>query len=199
MIHKPKTRRGEETQEKILRAAEECFAAKGYFQTVIADITRGADIAPGTFYIYFEDKLSVFRYLMSELSRKLRSRLHVALEGCATRLEIEERGAREFFKFVAEHTGLFRIIWDAQFVDQDAFKAYYEGFATAYARRLGEARDAGSVRDMDLTALSYSLIGIVNFVALKYTVFDGGSVPESAIRAVVTLLSEGAIVDEGAE
>jgi len=195
MIHKPKTRRGEETQEKILRAAEDCFAEKGYFQTVISDITSRADIAPGTFYIYFEDKLTVFRHLMTELSHRLRSRIHVALADCETRLQVEEPGAREFFTFVSEHTGLFRIVWDAQFVDQDAFKAYYEEFAKAYARKLGEARDSGEVRDLDMTALSYSFIGIVNFVALKYAVFDGGEVPESAIRTVVSLLSTGAIIE----
>lgn len=193
MIYEPKTRRGVETQERILRAAEDCFAEKGYYQTVISDITGRADLAPGTFYIYFEDKLSVFRYLMTELSHRLKARIRTALEGCRTRLEIEERGAREFFGFVAEHKGLFRIVWDAQFVDKDAFKAYYEGFANAYARRLAEARDRGEVADVDLTALSYSLIGIVNFIALKYSVFDGGAVPESAVRTVVALLANGAI------
>ena len=193
MIYEPKTRRGAETQERILRAAEDCFAEKGYYQTVITDITGRADLAPGTFYIYFEDKLSVFRHLMTALSHKLKVRISVALESCSSRLEIEERGAREFFAFVAEHKGLFRIVWDAQFVDEEAFKAYYEGFATAYAKRLGEAQGRGEVADVDLTALSYSLIGIVNFIALKYSVFDGGAVPESAIQTVVALLSSGAI------
>ncbi len=194
MIHKPKTRRGVETQEKILKAAEDCFAEKGYFQTGISDITRRAEIAPGTFYIYFEDKLSVFRYLMRELGHRLRGRIHLALEGCDARVEIEERGIRAFFEYVSEHTGLFRIIWDAQFVDQEAFRAYYEGFATAYARRLGEARDAGQVRDLNMDALAYSLIGINNFIALKYLIFDGTEVPESAIRTAIALLSDGALI-----
>jgi AcrR family transcriptional regulator len=195
MMNTPKTRRGAETKEKILRAAEQSFSEKGFFQTVIADITGLANIAPGTFYIYFEDKISVFRFLMDDLGHRLRTRIHVALEGSSSRLEIEERGVREFFSFVAEHKGLFRIIWDAQFVDQAAFKAYYEGFASAYARRLGEAKDAGEVRDLDLQALSYSLIGINNFVALKYIIFDGGDVPESAIKTVVSLLSSGAFAE----
>jgi len=197
MIHEPKTRRGVETQEKILRAAEDCFARKGYFQTVISDITSGADIAPGTFYIYFEDKLSLYKHLMTDLGHRLRARIHVAASDCQTRLEIEERGIREFLAFASEHPGIFRIFWDAQFVDQDAFKEYYESFAEAYARRLAESRDLGEVRDVDLTALSYCLIGISNFVALKYTVFDSGDVPEAAIRAVVTLLEKGAFVEPG--
>lgn len=162
---------------------------------MITDICGRADIAPGTLYIYFKDKLSVFRYLMDDLSRRLRERLHSALTSSTTRLEAEELGVREFFKFVAEHQGLFRIIWDAQFVDKESFVAYYEGFATAYQRRLGEARDRGEVRDLDVTALSYSLIGIANFVALKYIIFEGGSVPESAIRTIMALLSQGAVLE----
>ena len=113
-----------------------------------------------------------------------------------SRLDIEERGMREFIGFAEDHRGIFKIFWDAQFVDQAAFKAYYEGFASAYARRLAESRDTGEVRNVDLTALAYSLIGIANFVALKYTVFESGDVPEEAIRAVVTLLSKGAFIEQ---
>ncbi len=199
MHYTPKTRRGEETKEKLLEAAERCFSEKGYFQTMISDITGLAETAPGTFYIYFEDKLSVFRYLMDDLSRRLRERVHAALERSSSRLDAEELGVREFFKFVAEHKGLYRIVWDAQFVDTEAFTAYYEGFAQAYQRRLGQAEAKGEVRELDLVALSYSLIGIANFVALKYVIFEDGDVPESAIKAVVTLLSQGAILSSAAE
>jgi AcrR family transcriptional regulator len=62
--HRPRTRRGRETRAAILRAAEEVIGAQGYAAAGIADITRAAGIAQGTFYIYFDSKEHVFRELV---------------------------------------------------------------------------------------------------------------------------------------
>lgn len=191
MTNTPKTRRGAETRQKILSAAEECFSDRGYFRTGISDIARAADIAPGTFYIYFDDKLSLYRELMLDLGDRLRARIRLGTQDCASRLEVEERGIREFFGFASEHRGFFRIFWEAQFVDPAAFKDYYENFAAAYSQKLAACRDSGQVDNVDLTVLSYGLIGMTNFVALKYTVFDSGSVPEEALETIMTLLGRG--------
>lgn len=55
-----------ERKNSILLSAEELFADKGYFSTSIADIINHANIARGTFYLYFQSKKDIFDTLLDE-------------------------------------------------------------------------------------------------------------------------------------
>ena len=52
-------RKKAETRARIVRSATDLFNLKGYQATSIEDITEAADIAPRTFYSYFEAKVDV--------------------------------------------------------------------------------------------------------------------------------------------
>ena len=86
-INQPKTTG--KTLERILKASEMLFGERGYYNTTISEITREADIALGTFYLYFKDKLSVFRFLVEELSESLRKEISEAIKDCKTRYDAE--------------------------------------------------------------------------------------------------------------
>ncbi|NJE13628.1 TetR/AcrR family transcriptional regulator [Thermococcus sp. LS2] len=45
-----------DTREKILKAARELFAEKGYDKTTVDEIVERAGVAKGTFYNYFKSK-----------------------------------------------------------------------------------------------------------------------------------------------
>ncbi len=63
----------EKTRQKLLDAAREAFAAKGYHDAKIEDIARAAKVGKGTFYLYFSDKRAVFVELVDSLFLRLRS------------------------------------------------------------------------------------------------------------------------------
>ena len=44
----------------LIAAARERFAARGYHDTTVDDITRAAGVAKGTFYLYFAEKREVY-------------------------------------------------------------------------------------------------------------------------------------------
>ncbi|MDR3590789.1 MAG: TetR/AcrR family transcriptional regulator [Negativicutes bacterium] len=191
-VNLPKTAKGQETLEKICRAAEQLFAEKGYYNTAVADITRAACVAPGTFYIYFEDKISVFRYLLENLGHTLRKEIEISASDCKTRYDQEYTGFKTFFDFVRNHRGLYKIIWEAQFVDNDLFRDYYEKFAERYVAKLQSAQAKGEVVDIDPKILAYSLIGISNFIGLKWIIFDDQPVPDEVIREIMRFVRHGA-------
>jgi AcrR family transcriptional regulator len=66
----------EERREQVLRAAIEVFAHKGYHATSVGDIIKRAQIARGTFYLYFETKRQIFEAILEMALRGLDSRLH---------------------------------------------------------------------------------------------------------------------------
>src|SRR5258708_16354445 len=66
----PEKRRGERrrarTRAAILEAARQVFARRGYHDASIAEITELADVAVGTFYLYFRDKDEAFTIVLEE-------------------------------------------------------------------------------------------------------------------------------------
>jgi AcrR family transcriptional regulator len=51
-----RARRSAETRESLFRAALDLFAAKGFAETTVEDITEAADVGKGTFFNYFPSK-----------------------------------------------------------------------------------------------------------------------------------------------
>ncbi len=172
LVNEPKTKRGLETLDKISKAAEELFSEKGYYDTGITDIAAKAGIAQGTFYIYFNDKKSVFVYLIDKLGKELRESIRTNIKPSKDRYDEEYLGIKTFLNFVGEHIGLFKIVWQAQFVDMELFREYYETFSKGYVKNIKRAQSRGEMNDIDPVVLSYCLIGIANFTALKAIEFD---------------------------
>src|SRR5262245_2886 len=124
-----KNARGLRTRAALLAAAEELFGVKGYEATSIVDLTRGAKVALGTFYVHFEDKQTLFVELVDSLGSRLRRHLAEATVAATTRLEAERLGLEAFLDFVARHRHLYRIVRQADFVDQACFRRYYRRMA----------------------------------------------------------------------
>src|SRR5438093_11148911 len=59
-------RHAERTRDAIVAAAFELFAAKGYAETTIDEISERADIAPRTFFRYFPAKEAIFFHNSTE-------------------------------------------------------------------------------------------------------------------------------------
>jgi|SRR5579884_2709259 len=83
-------RRRARTRAEILSAAREVFAERGYHNTGIAEIARRADVAVGTFYLYFHDKEEAFQTLLREGFEEARERVMeaVAQEGDGSTLPV---------------------------------------------------------------------------------------------------------------
>ncbi|MBV6651195.1 MAG: TetR/AcrR family transcriptional regulator, partial [Hoeflea sp.] len=102
----PRTKRGAERREQILRAAEVMIGTQGFSAASIADITRHAKTALGTFYIYFSSKEDVFRELVLEMGQLTRAMVTEAVADAPNRLEAERAGLKAFLRFVAERPSL---------------------------------------------------------------------------------------------
>jgi AcrR family transcriptional regulator len=60
-----------ERRQQILSIAREVFAKRGYHATKIDDIVAAAKVARGTFYLYFEDKRSIFEEIVDRAFTRL--------------------------------------------------------------------------------------------------------------------------------
>lgn len=58
--------RKERRRRQLMEAARRVFAEKGYVAATVEDIVAEVEVARGTFYLYFGDKLDVFRALVED-------------------------------------------------------------------------------------------------------------------------------------
>jgi AcrR family transcriptional regulator len=166
------TVRGQRTRHELLEAAELVFGERGFEHASVAEITRRAGVALGTFYVYFPHKQAIFIELVDELGLRLRETLRKAVEGKATRLEKERAGFRAFFEFAGKHRNLYRIVRQAEFVDEAVYLRYYRQLATSYARGLTHAMTRKDIGEYDAEVLAYALMGIADFIGMRFVVWD---------------------------
>ncbi len=169
-INQPKTKLGQIKMDKLLDAAEELFTTKGFYQTSISEICKTAKTAVGTFYIYFDSKTDIYRYMMNSYAKEIKLRLAEAIKGCSSRYEKEREGIRCFIKYAVEKPNVYNVIWGSLSVDKELFINYYESFAKSYTRALESSEQELSATDA--TTVAYMLMGISNFLGLK-AMFEG--------------------------
>ena len=172
LINKPKTKRGRETLNRILSAAAQVFYEKGYHNASINDITRLAGVASGTFYVYFDSKYDLYKFLLLQCSHIIRKHLNQATKDCKTRREAEEVGLREWLKFVQQNRYVYHVIWESLYIDKQLFVDYYVNFSTAYTRGIDAAKERGEIRpEISSAVLAWTLMGASNFLGLNWGLF----------------------------
>ncbi len=180
----PKTKVGEKTFHKIIKTGKKLFSKNGYHSTSINDIIAKSKVAAGTFYIYFDNKLALYLYLLDEYRVSIREASAKAIVGLVKREDIERAGLKSFIEYVKNDPLAYKVIWESLFVDQEIFREYYQSFSESYIYHLKKFVSSGEVReDIDLETVSYVLMGISNFVGLQ--ILFRNAVSEAEVDFVV--------------
>ena len=83
---KPRTARGEDTRQRLIKAAIEVIGERGIAATRVDDVVQAVGCAHGTFYKYFGGKLDLIRQVMTDVYREI----HEAALSSSYSLPIEE-------------------------------------------------------------------------------------------------------------
>lgn len=150
-----------------MKAAERLFLEKGLEQTTIEDITRGADVAKGTFYLHFSSKADVVEALRA---RFVQQALDEIIAAVARQNEKDWRGKLAAWSRACA-TGYFDAASLHHLVFVAAPPASQEGLTRniliddlAALLAAGVAENAWSIDDPTFTAifLFNALHGVVN-------------------------------------
>lgn len=190
--NQPKTEKGQETLDKIIISAKRLFSERGYYKTSVKDITKEAGVGIGTFYIYFDDKHSLYQTILSEYGRYIRKTIAASVKQAKSRQEAERMGIETFVKLVRSDPSMYNVIWEALYVDKQLFIDYYKQFSENYARQIVLAQNAGEiVPDYDPEVLSYMLMGITNFIGLRYAIFEDEEDLSSVLDTILSVFERG--------
>lgn len=79
---RPRTKPAELRREELLDAAQRLFLDKGIGATSIDDIASAAEVAKGTFYLYFASKEVLLHELQERFVTRFLERLEAAMDRC---------------------------------------------------------------------------------------------------------------------
>jgi AcrR family transcriptional regulator len=149
----------------VLQAARRIFYEKGYSGASIDDIIEAADIARGTFYLYFESKRAIFDELLDELFRTLQSkvsRIDVS-PGAPPPVAQMDATVDKVFATLLEHRELARILLrEAVGIDADfdrKLQEFYGRIGELIARAVETGKMMGLVRDCDAQVVARCILG----------------------------------------
>jgi AcrR family transcriptional regulator len=164
-----------ELRERILQAARAIVRREGFAALTIRKIADAIEYAPGTLYLYFENRDAIARELSSEGFRKLLEDFGPAEKIADPRARLEAIG-RAYVRFGMKHPEIYRLVFmeDPQLTTavfkaagddpgQQAYRALIEPFE--------QLREAGRLRPgSDAQALADTLWSVVHgIVSLKLT------------------------------
>lgn len=178
----------------LLRAARDVFATKGFHDAKVDDIVAAANVAKGTFYLYFPDKRSVFAELVDGLFGRIGTAiLHVDLDG-----DIEaqvKHNIRAIVAVLLDEPKLTLILLSyAPALDPEfgtKIQSFYAGVKTLLQESLVEGQELGIVASGDAGLYATFTLG-----ALKEILFESvtGNAPrprEQIVSELFVLLERG--------
>lgn len=177
-----------ETRERILSAAADVFAAKGFRGSSVDDIVARSDTSKGSFYNFFPSKEAIFLALIERVGVALLERVEGDVERASGALGRVDAALAAALDALAQHRALARIlVIEAPALGHGSDRRLFElhrlvaGFI---ARRLDDAVRDGSIGAIDSEIAAYAWLGAINEVVLRW--LHTGE-PEPLTAAVPTL------------
>jgi AcrR family transcriptional regulator len=184
------SRKRSKTRADLLVAAQQVFAAQGYHDATIAQITRLADVGVGTFYLYFQDKQAIFTTLLEEGIGEIRTEVTTAIE----QQPLEQMlpvALRTIFQQAFARRELFQIALSdgGHALHARVYSARIE-LAEGITKGLTEAQARGMLAGYEIPLLARFITGMV-FQGISWWFEHDGTGPEAMADQVLFLLRNG--------
>lgn len=155
-----------ERRRQILDAAKHVFAEAGYHGASIGAIIDRAEIARGTFYLYFESKEAVFAALLDQAMAELRTRVvRIDTAGAAPPETQLHASLGRILEFIVADRPLAVVLLSSTWTpDAEAaarLQAFYDEIRSVIALSLQAGMALGIVRACDPTRTAAALLGLV--------------------------------------
>ena len=184
------------TRGALLAAARELFSERGYHQTRVDEITAGAGVATGTFYLYFKDKPAIALALLEAVFEVAQAAIEQFAElgpTIADRRALARVAVRRGLEAYQSNLPLMRLLEEqapaATPELAEARQAFYRGLSSVLAgmvQELGVSRGVSRERP-DLVA--EAVIGAVQRMAYGALVVAEESVTDSLVDAATSVVA----------
>ncbi|MFE3227207.1 TetR/AcrR family transcriptional regulator [Nocardia sp. NPDC059228] len=165
----PPTRRGQRTRGALIAAAREVFERDGYLDAKIADISKTAGMASGSFYTYFDSKDEIFAALVEQASEEM---LHPHVRersGITDTRALIEAANRDYLLSYKRNARLMALFEQVAHIDENFRRLRVErgkAFAQRNARMIRGLQESGQASaDLDPMITAHALSAMVSRMA----------------------------------
>jgi AcrR family transcriptional regulator len=193
-----RTRRREDTRQKLYEAAVDLIAERGYSATTVDDIALRAGVAKGTVYYNFPSKPALFEELLRHGVGLLTEQFKTAVRGLPPR-EAVAALIRTELEYIQKYRAFAQLLlsemWRTNREWQQTLRLLREEAIAVIAEVLEAGVESGDFpSDLDVRLASSALFGVGLVVAVDWLVFQPerpiGEV-EEALRAIVRRVAVG--------
>ena len=172
----PGARSGKVRQEKrdrIIDAAVDVFADKGFRAARISDIARAAGVADGTIYLYFDNKDELLITIFEEKMGELLERLHVALSVGGSATDRMRVYARFHFEQLRTYPALAQVL-QVELRQSTRFFTDYRPvrlweYLGLFEELIKEGQERGLLRaDVDTQVIKWAFFGALDEISIQW-------------------------------
>src|SRR5262249_38152933 len=190
--HSSAPRDKEATRQRLLDAAEEVFAQKGYHGAVVEDIVRASDSSKGGFYFHFPNKQAIFMALIDALAPKLARAVERAVADERDAIAQVDAALYTVLTLFARHRRLSKILLvEAVGLGHGFDEALMHArghFAAMIQGHLDRAVAAGAIPALDTELASWAWFGAINEIVVRWLVTGQPEDLESVVPKLRALL-----------
>lgn len=180
-----------DTRQRILQAAVEVFARKGYHATRVDEIVAASQTSKGAVYFHFPSKQEIFLGLVDYFAGLLEKRLQNAIaaeSGGVRRVDAALRACLETF---GEYRQLAKIFLVQAVGLGQAFEEKRQEIHVRFVRLIQEHLDAavreGDIPPLDTDVAAYAWMGAIDEVVVRW-VQTGEPTPERTLPTLRAML-----------
>lgn len=184
--------KSESRSERILSAALDVFARKGYKDAGVDDIASASQTSKGGVYFYFPNKQAIFLRLLDQMAALLLSRTEQAMAREPNLLRKGDAALLTVLRIFSDHRTLTRLfLIEAMGAGREFNQRMMEihaDFAGLITRYLNELVAAGAVAPIDTDLAGVAWFGGVNEVVRRWIMTGRPENLEDAYPALRDLL-----------
>jgi len=164
-----------EKRDRIIDAATEVFAQKGFHSARISDIARLAGVADGTIYLYFKNKEDLLLSIFEEKMDVLLGELYEALDGVTDPMDQMRVYARQHFSHLERYPALAQVFQVELRQSHKFIHDYRPEKLWQYLAVFGEiiraGQQSGAIRpDVDPFLAQWAFFGALDELAIQWVV-----------------------------
>jgi TetR/AcrR family fatty acid metabolism transcriptional regulator len=162
-----------EKRTRIIDAAIDVFAAKGYRSARISDIARGAGVADGTIYLYFRNKEDLLLTIFEEKMDLVLKELEANLETKSDPIGRIEAFAETHFYLLQTHPALAQV-FQVELRQSTRFLTDYRpeplwAYLDVFESLIRDGQEAGLLRnDVDPFVTKWAFFGALDELSIQW-------------------------------
>ena len=182
-------------KKRILFAAEDLFADKGFAATTISDISDRAGVARALIYYYFKDKNGLYESIIAEGGERIRRCAQCALDKQGTTVEkirvfLEMMRQIHFDRPSHSKMAMRAHLEDSLSFDKNVHESF-ERVVPLLRKIIEDGISSGELRTVDVNRTITLLMGIVNSLEIMHLHKDFFASPEKDIEVVIEFITHG--------